>query len=74
MDLLAWIKAFLSYGFLLGVDEPALPACLDAFRQKGITASVIGEILKDRRMILRFLGAEATLFDFTQESLTGGPA
>jgi len=74
MDLLAWIKAFLSYGFLLGVDEPALPACLDAFRQKGITAAVIGEIRAERRMILRFLGAEATLFDFTQESLTGGPA
>jgi len=25
-------------------------------------------------MILRFQGAEATLFDFTRESLTGGPA
>ncbi len=74
MDLPAWIKAFLSYGFLLGVDEPSLPACLDAFRQKGITAAVIGEILKDRRMILRFQGAEETLFDFTRESLTGGRA
>ena len=73
MDLLAWIKAFL-YGFLLGVDEPALSACLDAFRQKGITAAVIGEIRAERRMILRFQGDEATLFDFTRESLTGGPA
>jgi hypothetical protein len=72
MELLGWIKAFLSYGFLLGVEEPSLPACLDAFQQKEITAAVIGEILKDRRMILRYQGAEETLFDFTRESLTGG--
>ncbi len=74
MELLGWIKAFLSYGFLLCVDEPSLSSCLDAFQQKGITAAVIGEILRDRRMILRYQGAEETLFDFTQESLTGGAA
>jgi len=71
MELPVWIKAFLSYGFLLCVEEPALPSCLDAFQQKGITAAVIGEIRKDRRMILRYHGDDEVLFDFTRETLTG---
>lgn len=73
MELLAWIKAFLSYGFLLCVEDPSLPSCVEAFQQKGITAVVIGDIIRDRRMILRYRGGEETLFDFSRESLTGEP-
>lgn len=71
MELLIWIKAFLSYGFLLCVEEPALPSCLGVFQEKNITASVIGGILRERRMILRSHGDDAVLFDFTRETLTG---
>jgi hypothetical protein len=74
MELLAWIKSFLSYGFLLCVEEPVLTSCLDVFQGKGITAAVIGEIIKERRMILRYRGDEETLFDLTRETLTGGAA
>jgi len=72
MELPAWIKSFLSYGFLLCVEEPALTSCLDVFQEKGITAAVIGEIIKERRMILCYRGDEETLFDLTRETLTGG--
>ncbi len=71
MELLGWIKAFFSYGFLLCVEDPSLPSCLEAFQKKGITAVVIGDILKERRMILRYNGDDAVLFDFTRETLTG---
>ena len=73
MELMSWLKAFLSYGFILCVEEPSLPLCLDAFRRKGIAAAVIGEICSERRVILRYHGDEEVLFDFSRESITGIP-
>jgi selenophosphate synthetase-related protein len=73
MELMSWLKAFLSYGFILCVEEPSLPLCLEAFHRKGIAAQVIGEIREERRIILHSAGEEEVLFDFSRESITGIP-
>jgi len=69
--LLDWLKAFLSYGFILCVDDSCLAACIDAFHKKGMDAGVIGEVIEENKMILQFKGARETLFDFDRKSITG---
>jgi hypothetical protein len=71
INLLNWLKAFLSYGFILCVDDPCLSACLDAFHRKGISAEVIGEILEMPQIVLQSQDAQEILFDFDKESITG---
>ena len=71
VSLLDWLKAFLSYGFILCVDDSCLGACLDSFHEKGMDAGVIGEVIEENQLILQFKGAREILFDFDKESITG---
>jgi selenophosphate synthetase-related protein len=71
IHLLNWLKAFLSYGFIICVDDPCLPACLDSFHRKGISAEVIGEVLKWRQIVLQLKYSKEILFNFDKESITG---
>jgi selenophosphate synthetase-related protein len=71
VSLLNWLKAFLSYGFILCVDDSCLAACLDSFHKKGMDAVVIGEVIEENKLILQFKDAREILFDFDKESITG---
>lgn len=71
IHLLNWLKAFLSYGFIICVDDPCLPACLDSFHRKGISAEVIGEVLEWRQIVLQLKYSKEILFNFDKESITG---
>jgi hypothetical protein len=71
VSLLDWLKAFLSYGFILCVDDSCLGACLDSFHKKGMDAGVIGEVIEENQLILQFKGTREILFDFDKESITG---
>ena len=69
--LLAWLKSFLSYGFVLCVDDARLAACLEPFRNKGICAEVIGKVLKEPRIVLSSGEDEGVLYDLSRESILG---
>ena len=66
-----WLKAFLSFGFVLSTDAIHTPAVLDRFAQRGITASVIGTITDTSRLELTLHGTSATLFDFAVDHVAG---
>ncbi|MGI4862117.1 MAG: sll0787 family AIR synthase-like protein [Janthinobacterium lividum] len=74
-----WLDIFPSYGFLLAVDDAALPAVLAAFAQRELAVAAIGRFDASRAVRLRAgnagdAAAEATVWDFTQEALIGcGP-
>jgi len=71
VPLVNWLKSFLSYGFILFIDDSCLSACLDSFHKKGISAEVIGEVSEQHQIVLQFKGAEEILFNFDEESITG---
>ncbi|MGI4856217.1 MAG: sll0787 family AIR synthase-like protein [Janthinobacterium lividum] len=89
VPLARWLDIFPSYGFLLAVDDAALPAVLAAFAQRGLAAAAIGRFDASRVVRLRAGDAngaiaadanadadadQATVWDFTQEALIGcGP-
>jgi hypothetical protein len=71
VHLLKWLKSFLSYGFILCVDDHNLSPCLDSFHTKGIAAEVIGEIVEQPQVVLRSQGTEEVLYDFNRDSIIG---
>ena len=70
VHLLTWLKSFLSYGFILCVDDRNLLPCLDSFHSKGIAAEVIGKVVQPQ-VVLRSQGAEEVLYDFNRDSILG---
>ena len=71
VELIKWLKAFLSYGFILCVDDARLAACLDAFQKKDIAARVIGEVTEKRQVVLQLNHAQEVVYDFRVEQITG---
>ena len=71
VDLLTWLKCFLSYGFILCVDDGNSAACLELFREKGISAGLIGKVQQESHIVLNYRGDEEILYDFGKESILG---
>jgi selenophosphate synthetase-related protein len=70
-SLIDWLKAFLSYGFVLCVDKQKSAAVAALFTAKNITAAVIGEVLQQRTFTVGYQGERETLFDLEKEDITG---
>ncbi|MGI4983045.1 MAG: sll0787 family AIR synthase-like protein [Janthinobacterium lividum] len=89
VPLARWLDIFPSYGFLLAVDDVALPAVLAAFAQRELAVAAIGCFDASRVVRLRAgdagdataaveavaaADAEAMVWDFAREALIGcGP-
>lgn len=71
VELLTWLKCFLSYGFILCVDDESISPCLESFRRKEISAEVIGTVQQEPLVVLNYRGDEEILFDFGKESILG---
>ena len=71
VELLTWLKCFLSYGFILCIDDENLSSCLEPFRKKGISAEVIGKVQQEPRMVLNLGKDEEILYDLGKESILG---
>jgi len=69
--LIDWLKAFLSYGFVLCVDKQKSAQVVAAFGSKDITAAVIGEVGQQRVFTVGFHGVRDILFNLEQEDITG---
>jgi selenophosphate synthetase-related protein len=70
-SLVDWLKAFLSYGFVLCVDTKNSAEVIAKFTEKNITAAVIGSVNRERTYTLEYKGACDTLFDLEKEDITG---
>ncbi|MCX8044283.1 MAG: AIR synthase related protein [Desulfobacterota bacterium] len=70
-SIIDWLKAFLSFGFILCVD-PAYSQCvIQRFNHVGVTACIIGKVTADRKMLVSYQKQTDILFDFEKETITG---
>ncbi len=70
-QIIDWLKAFLSYGFILCADKEKTDKIINQFRDKKITASVIGKITAEQQLVISYKGEPGILFDFEKEAITG---
>lgn len=66
-----WLKAFLSYGFVLCVDVDKTRDVIEEFTREKIMCERIGSVIENRKIILRYNDEEDVLFDLVREPITG---
>ena len=71
LPLERWLQTFPSYGYLLAVLPPNVPAVLARFRDRGIAAADIGRVTVDHRVMIADGRAAETIWDFAREPLIG---
>ncbi|WP_028876850.1 sll0787 family AIR synthase-like protein [Teredinibacter turnerae] len=70
-DLLRWLRAFQSYGFLLAVEPDKVSGLLNYFRASHLTCCPVGEITDSGTILLDDAGATCEFWNLQQQPLTG---
>jgi selenophosphate synthetase-related protein len=70
-DQIDWLKAFPSYGFVLCTDTSKTERVISEFKKKGVHASIVGEVIEGRKLVLIDGEEKEVLFDFSKEIITG---
>jgi uncharacterized protein len=71
VELLRWLTAFPSFGFLLSVTDAALPEVLARFDARGISAAAIGRVNDTGALQIERDGAFEPIWDFSERPLIG---
>jgi selenophosphate synthetase-related protein len=71
VPLLDWLTCFPAYGFLLCSPAERETECLDAFRDRGLDAEVVGHIDDSGVLGLRSGTSRSTVLDLAVTSVTG---
>jgi selenophosphate synthetase-related protein len=69
-DLLRWLRAFQSFGFLLAVEPAKVSALIHYFQNSHLTCRPIGMITGDGKIRLDYAGVTAEFWDVREQALT----
>jgi selenophosphate synthetase-related protein len=71
IDFIQWNHCFQGYGFVMGVDPEFTDEVISIFDARSVTASVVGKVSNERKVIITDGFLRETLFDFNFEKITG---
>jgi len=71
VDLLRWLTAFPSFGFLLSVSDTSLPEVLARFEARGLAAASIGRVDDTRTLYIERQGERESIWNFEEQALIG---
>ncbi len=70
-ELMRWLRAFQSFGFLLAVEQEKISAMLNYFKQSYLSCAPIGSITGDGVIQLDMSGTSTEFWNIKQQTLTG---
>jgi len=65
------LLTFPSYGYLLSVARSDVAATVGLFSARGLSASAIGAVAADRRVVISDGATDETIWDFARAPLIG---
>ena len=71
VELSDWLVCFQSFGFALSVQPQKSDAVISLFRDREITAAIIGKVVDEPMITLRNGPESKVLFDFRNDKITG---
>jgi len=71
IELSDWLVCFQSFGFVLSVSPKNSEAVISLFREREITAAIIGKVMDEPIVTLRSRPDSKVLFDFRKDRITG---
>lgn len=72
VELIPWLLAFMSYGFILAVAPTHMDALAAIFHRRGLELTDIGSFHEERRVLVARGDEHDVLWDFKQHSFAGG--
>lgn len=69
MDWERWLRVFPGYGFIVATGSECCDRVIELFASEGITASVVGELNDDSRILIQKDEDKAVLIDWHEEAL-----
>ncbi len=69
-DLIRWLKAFQSFGFILAVDIEKINPLLSYFQGSHLTCSPIGSITDTGKIVVDSFGTRSNFWNITSQPLT----
>lgn len=71
LTLSSWLKIYPGMGFVVTAKPEMVHEVIEVFRHHGLASSKIGNVISDRKLVIRQGNKEAVLFDFSAEIITG---
>lgn len=71
LSLSQWLLSFQSFGFILSANPQYSLRIIHLFRERGIDARVVGQVLKGRTVTVTNGNESLVLFDFEKDRITG---
>ena len=71
IELSDWLVCFQSFGFVLSVQPEKSKAVISLFREREITAAIIGKVIDQPTITLKNGSESKVLFDFKKDKITG---
>jgi putative methanogenesis marker protein 2 len=71
LDMISWLKMYPGMGFVVTAKPENSEKVISVFQKRGLTAAVIGNVTKERQLIIRSGHEEIVLFDLEKECVTG---
>ena len=71
LEWFEWLVCFQSFSFILAAAPSRTGDVLTIFRERNITAEIIGQVTSERKVVLAAGGENQVLFDFEKEKITG---
>lgn len=71
LKLQSWLKVYPGMGFVVTCKPGDVKQVIEIFKGRGLTAARIGDVVEDRRLVMRSGQDRAVLFDFAKDCVTG---
>ncbi len=71
IELPDWLVCFQSFGFVLSVSKKNSETVIDLFKEREITAAIIGKVINESIVTLKNGQESKVLFDFRKDKITG---
>ena len=71
LKLSGWLKMYPGMGFVVTARPENMHDVIDVFSHRGLTAAMIGKVIRDRLLIIRQDQKDAKLFNFSRDTVTG---
>jgi len=71
VELAQWLKSYQGCGYVVTCDPANSQRIIEMYSMVGVTASVIGKITEEPKLIVNQAGKSVVMFDFDKEVITG---
>ncbi|MEM1658408.1 MAG: methanogenesis marker 2 protein [Candidatus Jordarchaeales archaeon] len=73
VEIERWVRAYPGFGVVLTSRQENAGKCVKIFEDRGVAASVVGEVTAGKKLLLTDGRREVEVFDFRVDSLSGKP-